>query len=668
MPRLRLLPPVEEVKTWDECTPVLEHLHQRGGTVAIDTETTGLKIMEDKVLFWSMATEDRRWCLPVNTIYAFDSLFARKDVKWCMANAKYDLHLLRNAGIRIEGDAHDIIVMDAMMDDTRPHGLKEQGWLAYEAKWGEFKELFLDPQIVADNLQLDKNSYRDFKKMSGGDKLLYVYNQAPNLVTDYASCDAYFTYMLWNDLSTQLASELLPVEIAPGFDTLLDYFHVLEVPMTKTLWDMERRGILVDQDYIKKIDMPMREGIAAATRVLQDIAGRTFNPNSSADLRDILYTDAGFGLKPIKYTTGGKGKGATEGTDEKTLRRLMERAGAGNAAKFIFKLLELKKLVKLHGTYVKGIHKHLGPDGRIHTRYNQAGARTSRLSSSGPNMQNIPRPDPDSDPYMLRGAFIASDGMDLLDADYPQIEFRVAAVQAGETKMMEAVHRGWDIHNANTANMFGIEYDDLVRAQKNKKNKLVLTDTEVKLLQLRQESKTVGLGTLFGEGPMKMAMQLNITKERAMGLKDTFFKTYPEIYENIMFTHGYARAKGHTFTMLGRMRRLHRIGSPLSNNKIISQEERQAYNTHVQGSAAELMKFAMLLVNNNEDFRSLGGRLILSVHDELVAEAPKETAKECAEIMAELMSHPLHWGPIQMDYPVPITPDAATGHRWSEVH
>jgi DNA polymerase I-like protein with 3'-5' exonuclease and polymerase domains len=664
MPRLRLLPPVEEVKTWADCAPVLEYLHQRGGTIAIDTETTGLHMFEDKVLFWSMATEDRRWCFPGNTILAFDTLFNRKDITWCMANAKFDMHMTRTAGVRFAGDVHDIIVMDAMVDDTRPHGLKDQGWLAYEAKWGEFKELFLDPTIVSKTLKMDKAAFRDFKKLNGGDKLLYVYNQAPEMLVDYASCDAYFTYMLWNDLTDQLASELLPVEVAPGFDTLLDYFRVLEVPLTKTLWNMERRGILIDREYVKKIDEPMRNGIAAATRELQEMAGRIFNPKSTDDLRSVLYTDKGFGLTPIKYTSGGK-KGATEGTDEKTLRRLMERAGNTLAAKFIYRLLELKKLVKLHGTYVKGIDKHIH-DGRIHTRYNQTGARTSRLSSSGPNMQNLPRPDPDSDPYMIRGAFIASDGMELLDADYPQIEFRVAAVQAGEEKMMAAVRRGWDIHNANTANMFNIAYEDLVEAQNKKKKKIQMSDRELRLLQLRQESKTVGLGTLYGEGPTKMAMQLGITKDRALELKDTFFHTYPDIYENILFTHGYARAKGHTFTMLGRMRRLHRIGSPLSNGKIIAQEERQAYNTHIQGSAAELMKLAMLLVDNNSDFASLGGRLILTVHDELVAEAPKDTAKECAEIMAELMSHPIHWGPLQMEYPVPIAPDAATAYRWSE--
>lgn len=661
MPRLRLLPPVEEVRTWEDCAPVLHHLLQRGGTVAIDTETTGLKIMEDKILFWSMATESRRWCFPAAFIYAFEALFADPSISWCMANAKYDLHMLRNAGITIAGEVFDIIVMDAMVDDTRPHGLKDQAWLAYEVKWGEFKELFLDPIVVAETLGLDKEKFREFKKLTGGDKLLYVYNMAPQMVVDYASCDAYFTYMLWVDLANALASEMLPVDIAPGFETLYDYFRVLEVPMTRTLWNMERRGILVDLDYVKKIDEPMRNGIAAATQELIQMAGRQFNPKSPDHLRDILYSEQHYGLKPVKFTKGGK-KSAQAGTDEKSLKILMERAHGGVASKFIFKLLELKKLVKIHGTYVKGIHKHLGPDGRIHTRYNQTGARTARLSSSDPNMQNLPRTE--GDQFGIRGAFVASDGNKLLAGDYPQIEFRVAAVQAGEEKMMEAVRKGWDIHNANTSNMFNIPYEEVAAAKKKSKQEATKRDLEV--INFRNQAKTVGLGTLFGEGPTKMAMQLNITRERAFELKDTFFQTYPSIYDNIMFYHGFARENGFTFTMLGRMRRLHRIGSRLSNNKVIAQEERQAYNTGVQGSAAELMKLAMLLVDNNKDLKSLGGQLLLSVHDELVGESPKDTTKDCAEIMANLMGSPIHWGPLQMEYPVPIRPDIGVAHRMSE--
>jgi DNA polymerase-1 len=163
-----------------------------------------------------------------------------------------------------------------------------------------------------------------------------------------------------------------------------------------------------------------------------------------------------------------------------------------------------------------------------------------------------------------------------------------------------------------------------------------------------------------------MAMQLGITREKAVEMKDTFFKTYPAIFDNIMFCHGYAKEMGHTFTMFGRMRRLHRIGSSLSDNKVIAQEERQAYNTHIQGSAAEIMKLAMLLVDTDPELQSLGAELVMTVHDELVAECPNDTSKDAAERMGQLMGDPLHLGPIQMQYPVPITPDIGRAQRWSQ--
>lgn len=651
----------------DECAPVLRHLMRRGGTVAIDTETTGLDRMRDRVLFWSMATEDARYCFPAEMLHFFSPLFERKDLSWCLANAKFDMHLLKTMGVNLAGRCEDIIVMDAMMDDTRRHGLKEQSWDNYEAKWGDFKDLFLNPDFVSRSLGFDKKEYREFKKLATvGDKLLRVYQEAPEIVTEYASCDAFFTYMRWSDLRQELAGEELPTVVNSEFTTLLDYFEVIEVPMTRCLFNMERRGVNIDMDHIRKIDVPMREGIKRLERELHEIVGKKFNPKSTQDLRRILYDDTkngGFGLKPVKYSKSKKG--VVRSTDEKTLDILMQKHVGNLASVFCKKLLEHRKLVKLHGTYVKGIEKHLGPDGRLRTKYNQAGARTSRLSSSEPNLQNIPRPDPSSDPYMLRAAFIPSDGYWIIDKDYPQIEFRVAAVNANESKMIDAIFKGWDIHNANTANMFGLDYDEIAAAKKKSKDEL--TDRDHFVLGKRQESKTVGLGTLFGEGAAKMAAQLGIHKNEAYKLKDMFFETYPRIEENIDFMHHFGHEYGYTYTMLGRMRRLHKINNEFSSF-IVAQEERQAYNTHIQGSAAELIKMAMLRIEFCEIVEELGGRLLLSVHDELMMEAPKDVANDVSELMSEYMSHPLHWGPIQMEYPVPIPPDGEIGYRWSECH
>lgn len=639
------------------------------GTLAIDTETTGLDRMRDRVLFWSMATESERFFFPVSVLPVFDPLFQRTDITWALANAKYDMHLLANEGIQLRGPKNCVIVMDAMSDDTREHGLKEQSWLAYDARWGDFKHLFLDPHIVGNVLGFDKEQYRSFKTLGVGDKLLWVYKSSPKMVREYASCDAFFTLKRWYDLSHELAATPLPTQMVDGFDNLLDYFIHIEQPLTDVLWEMERTGVLVDLDYVAKLDEPMRNGIRGLEIELQQICGRNFNPKSTDHLRDILFNEKNFGLKPIRYTAGGKASVPEPSTDEKSLEILMRIAASAKGARmeaagqFIKKLLDYRQLIKLHGTYVKGIQKCLGPDGRIHTQFKQAGTRTSRLSSADPNMQNIPRPDPESDPFTLRGMFVAGPGNKLIDKDYPQIEFRVAAVLSGEEKMMDAICKGWDIHNANTSNMFGIDYDKVKAAKKKDKHELSAEDIYV--LSRRQEAKTVGLGTMFGEGAAKMAVQLKCSVEHAKGLKQDFFQTYPNIKALIDSMHAFAHDNEYTYTMLGRIRRLHRINNGVQTG-IMAEEERQAFNTLVQGSAAELIKLAMLRIHSDKDFRSLGGKLLLSVHDELLSESPEDTAEDIAEIKTNLMSDPYRWGPIQITYPVPITPDGGIGYRWSD--
>lgn len=662
MPRLRLLPPVTVANTAEEAVPVLEQLMNRGGSLAIDTETTGLRPLDDSVLFWSMATEDARYCFHKNLLEIFQPLFRRKDVSWYLANAKFDMHMLANHGILLHGDVKDIVVMDAMEDDTRAHGLKEQCELAYEAKWGDFKELFLDPDFVGPTIRLDRASFIEFKRRTVGEKLLIVYNERPDIVEDYASCDAYFTYLRGQDLTDQLGAIELPTDPVDNFTTLLDYFNVIEVPLTKYLWEMERNGFDIDLDYVDKIDRPMRDGIEAAKRKIAKAAGKDFNPRSNDELRDILFSKAGFGLRPIGYTAGGKSEPKAK-TDEQTLKILLSRMTNGTPEhRFLLALLDYRHLVKLHGTYVKNIRKHIGKDGRVHCKINQSGARTSRMSASNPNMQNIPSR---NDPFKIRGAFTAGSGELLIDLDYPQIEFRIAAVLAEEEKMCQLIRDGWDIHSGNAANMYkDATYEGIQEARRKKDAGEPLTDIDRRMLRYRDGAKTVGLGTLYGEGAKKMADQLGISYDAAQELIDTFFTTYPNIDLSICEQHVYAHEHEMTHTMLGRIRRLHTINS--DKGGLVAAGERQAYNTLIQGSGAEMMKLAILRVGASKEFRELGGKLVLTVHDELISRGPADTANDIMEVKKELMAHPYHWGPIQFTYPVPIPPDGSTAFRWSE--
>lgn len=694
MPRLRLLPPVEAIYSHEAARPALEYLQRRNGPIAIDTETTGLRIMQDKVLFWSMATEERRFFFPADLLHTFDPLFRNKEQTWYLANAKYDAHILGNHGVQLPGKLWDIIIMDAMDDDTRPHGLKEQSRIHFGAKWGEFKELFLDPERVSTSIGLDRASYTAFKKMSVGDRLLYVAGENPELVENYATCDAYFTYLLAEEHKKTLASTPTPTIVLPELATSLDYFEIIEVPLTTTLFNMERRGIKADLSYRRKIDGPLRDGIQGTIMAMEDILGtRAFNPDSKDDLRELLYGEKTgcFGLKPVRLTGNKAGvltstRAPTASVDEKALALLRVKEGPDSkAGKFLTAYAEYVKLSKLHGTYVRDIARFVhhkepyrgacreddhpgGGDGRIHARINQAGARTSRLSVSEPGLQQIPVK---NDKFKIRGIFCAEDGKVLISRDYPQIEFRVAAALAGETEMMNSIRRGWDIHSANAARMYGakheeVTYEAIQEARRKKDAKEPLDDTDRLCLRCRDGAKIIGLGTMYGEGKKKIASDLGCTVQQAQEQIDFFFDTNPMIAALTREMQDYAYANGHTYTMLGRMRRLHQITSEV-NHGIAAAEMRQALNTNIQGSSAEMLKLAMIQLDRDKEFAELGAELLLTVHDELIAEAPEETADRAGEIMDARMGDPYNVPPIVLTFPVPVTPDGTKGFRWSEL-
>jgi len=668
--RLRLLPMVTVVRSQEDAVKVLTYLMKRGGPIAIDSETNGLDIMRCRVLCWSMATEDQRYFIPYEYLLVFDPLFQRRDVIWYLANAKFDLHMFANMGVQILGPCWDIIVADAMDDDTRRHGLKEQAYIHYDARWGDFKELFLDPDHVSKALGLEKNSFAQFKKMDVGEKLLFVWNEAPQIVENYASCDAYFTYMRAEDLKNQLAAQPLPTDMVEGFTTQLDYFTVIEVPFTKVLWGMERTGFPLDLSYAKKIDTPMREGIRAREMAIKKFAGPNYNPNSRDDLREILFSKQGFNLTPVGYTS--KGKTPTASTGEKELTILRDRLKNNQKAyDFLTAQLEYGHLKKLHGSFVKNIEKHIFA-GRVHPRYNQTGARTGRLSCTDPNLQQIPIR---KDEFKIRGMFVSAPGEEMTDCDYPQIQPRLAAVLAPCPKMIDGIKAGWDIHSANAYNMYRkrdekITFEAIEAAKKKKDDrKEALNDFEKMLLKLRDGAKTVGLGVMFGEGPTKMAHQLKLAggRDEAMVLIQDFFDTYPEIKQLIDYAHDYAHEHESMYTMLGRLRRFHRINNPY-NTGVAAAEERQAFNHLIQGSEVEVMKLAMLQLHHNQDFQDMGGKIAGVVHDELIAFGPKENIADILEIQKAIMADPLRWGPIQLTLPVPVDPDGAHGTRWSEVH
>lgn len=660
-----------------DATRLLERLMRRGGKIAIDTETTGLNRMKDRILYWSMATDTDRYFLPAELLGVFDPLFRRPDIRWRLANAKYDMHMLKNAGYELRGETWDIIDMDAMIDDTRPHGLKDQAWQAYEARWGDFKELFLDPIRVSETLGIDHKALTKFRKEIKeqgrslvGEMLELAYTENPGLVVQYATCDAYFTYFRADDLEMELAGTETPTDVVPQIGNLLDYYKLIELPLTKALFGMEREGWRIDMDHVRSIEGPIRDGLAAleyeAQALVQDLGWAKLKINSSDHLREILYGKDYFNLKAPKYNTGAKTGRVTKSTDEKTLNILLERLDPqSRESKFIQIKLEHAALNKSLGTYVVGAKKHVHTDGKIHSKINQSGARTSRFSSSDPNLQNIPV---HNDKYNLRGCFIADPGYTLIDLDYPQIEFRVAAALAGAKGMIEDIARGWDIHCANGARMYSkdvrVSYEKLMEAKERKDTKAKLLQDDKFLLEIRQAAKTVGLAVMYGEGVTKMAIQLGCSKEQAQIYQNNFFNAAPEIAGMIQAMHRYGHETETSYTLLGRTRQLYGINS--WKMSMVKQDERRALNNLVQGSSAEIMKLAILRTWYDQEFRSLGGKLIMTVHDELIGQAPHGIAKEVAEVMKDRMGNPFQWAGLNYDLGVPITPDYGLGPSWDK--
>lgn len=662
MPTLHLLPPVTVAETPEEVRPILRRLMKRGGHLAIDTETTGLDKINDRVLFWSMATESERFCFDVSVLPLFHPLFDNPRITWNLANAKYDMHMLKNHGVTLAGKIFDIVVMDAIMDDTRRHGLKAQALARFGIDWGEFKELFLDPKFLSSRIGLAKEGFSAFKGMPLGDKLLMVYDEAPEIVEDYASCDAFYNYKIFEMLLDELHHDELPTDLFDGFATSLDYYNVIEEPITRELWTMERNGFDIDLDYRKKIDDPMRLKMTNLRTRMEKLTRPGFCPDKNEHIAQALFDDdKGFGMKTLWYTKSGAPK-----TDEPTIDLIQSRLRKDHpASTFLDYLQEYKKTKKLHGTYVVGIEEFVCTDKvsgrtRVHATIRQAGARTSRLSVVDPALQTIPSR---NDPYKIRNMFVAPQGQSLRVLDYPQVEFRIAAALAGQESMMDAMRKGWDIHSANAAQLYPeVSYEEIQDARKRKDENLELDARMKHALSRRVDAKALGLGTMYLQGAFTMSQTLGCSQQEAQEKIDLFFSTNEAILALVEDIQGYAHQFGHAHTMLGRKRQFHMINS--SAGGLVAQERRQAWNLAIQGSGAEIMKLAILRCGSNSALAQLGNEAVMTVHDELIYRGPTETEAESVRIMGELMADPFRVGPIQMDYPVPLPPDGGGAPCW----
>ena len=431
------------------------------------------------------------------------------------------------------------------------------------------------------------------------------------------SCEEYPDAGFLADLFAKMKAEITE----NGED---DLYNNIEFPLAQVLADMTRTGILVDREGIEAFGVQLRQELdQVLTRIEMEAGTSDFNPNSPKQLGTLLFDT--MGLPHGKKTKNGWS------TDAETLEKLRD-------IPLVEDILQYRACQKLNSTYVEGLLKVIGEDGRIHTRFNQTEARTGRLSSDNPNLQNIPiRTEMGS---KLRAYFVAKPGCVLVDADYSQIELRILAHVTGDAHMQEAFLSGADIHRSTAAKIYNIRPEDVTP-------------------RLRSSAKAINFGIMYGKGAYSLSKDIGVSVKEAEAFLQTYLATFPNIDGYMEKTIADARQCGYVSTLFGRRRALPELNS--NNHNIRASGERMARNTPIQGTAADVIKLAMVRVWRRLRNEKMESRLILTVHDELIVEAPEAEAEKAAQILREEMEGCVH-------YAVPLSTDVHTGKNWLEAH
>ena len=435
--------------------------------------------------------------------------------------------------------------------------------------------------------------------------------------TAYAAEDAHVAWLLDRGFRERIVQD--------GLDRL---YREVELPVIPVLADMELNGIGVDVEALGVMELELAASIAALEAEIHDLAGRPFNVASPKQLAVVLFDEQGF--EPLKKTKTGRS------TDAATLEGLAARHPDRRLPSA---LLEYRALTKLEGTYVKALPSSVSPvDGRIHTSFHQAVAATGRLASMDPNLQNIPVRT--SEGRRIRGCFVARPGHVFLSADYSQIELRVLADYCGSGPLVEAFRTGEDIHRRTAAEVFGVA-------------PLFVTPDQ------RRAAKAVNFGIIYGMSAFRLSNELGIPRRRAQRIIDDYFVHYPQVKAYVEQAIVSAKEHGVATTRFGRRRMVADLGARIRH--VREAAERIAVNTPIQGTAADIMKIAMVRVWRRLKRDHPDARLLLQVHDELLLEVPEDQLESVRSTVVDEMSSAAELG-------VPLVVETGTGRSWGEAH
>ncbi len=566
--------------------------------MAIDTESTSLVPWEAKLLGISFSWhQDEAYYLNIkdNKIWlkSLKPLLEDAKIEKLGHNLKYDYELLRENGINLSPLSFDSMIASYLLNPgSRGHSLDN---LALEVFGYEM-------QPITDLIGTGKNKIT--MEVVPLDKLAW-----------YAAEDADYTWQLCQYFKPELEEK-----------KLAQLMKNIEMPLILPLAEMERNGVKIDIDFLSKLSKEATLELDKLEKNIYKEAGTTFNINSPKQLKEILFEKLEISTEGIGKTKTGLSTAAAE------LEKMK------NKHQIIPYLVDYRELAKLRSTYLDALPKLVcRKTGRVHTSFNQTVTATGRLSSSDPNLQNIPIRTETG--RKIRNAFIAEKGFKILAADYSQIELRIIASLADDVRMIKSFQNNEDIHKRTAADIHNIKLDEVTKQQ-------------------RYEAKEVNFGILYGMGAWGLASRQGMSRERARAFIEKYFYSHPEIQEYLASTISSAKENEYVETLFGRRRYLPEINSTMG--QVRAAAERMAVNMPVQGTAADLIKLAMINIYKKLPAVSKKTRMILQVHDELVLEVPESDVSKVAKFVEEEMNavHKLK---------VPIKTDVAVGRSWGEL-
>jgi len=572
--------------------------------LTLDVETTGTDTMSVDLVGLALTTEpgkgyyiplghlEAKGQLPLEEVGAALAPILGDDgvAKWAH-NAIYDLVVLRRHGLAVQGLAFDTMIAAYLLEPGgRGFGLKNLAW----------RKLGVEMTSISELIGKDKTMAQ-----------VPIATAAPYAVADVEV--------------TERLARLLEAELKEH--QLWDLFVQVEIPLVEVLVAMEMAGVALDIEHLKQMSREFYLRITALEKEIYEIADHPFNVSSTQQLGAVLFEELGL---PVKARTKSGYSTSAEVLEE--LRGMHP---------IIELVLEYRQLSKLKSTYVDALPLLVNPRrGRVHTSYNQTGTVTGRISSSDPNLQNIPIRTEIG--RQVRRAFIAEEGYLLLSADYSQVELRIMAHISQDPGLLSAFERGEDIHASTAATVMGVPLSQVT-------------------LEMRRIAKSINFGLSYGMGAYGLAQRTGLSQEEAAEFIANYFARYPKVREYIEETKRMAREKGYVSTLLGRRRYFPELRSTSrAHDQVKRAAERMAINMPIQGSAADIIKIAMLRLHEALREKGLASRLTLQVHDELVLEVPEEEVKTVAPLVRSVME-----GAYELR--APLKADIKVGKNWEEM-